>query len=302
MRALKVQTNLDKLKLCYIQPQGLFENLRDGFLSSANFLEYDEFQMQLDRTILNTDQEIIGMEVSAHYELDGINHCLGLFEFSISGKYKNYCFFTFDNKSFYTLFQIFYGKKQNVVGFIEYIAERIGLRFNNVTTAEICLDTNSNLIASLRKYIKDFEGYEMFLNGNLVHDEDRKLDNYGEYYSRSRRKMNRQPTIYLSQKRRGGLSLRIYNKTSELKEASPEKEYISSWLEFGNQTIYRAELTIHNTDLQAFCEMMRFDNDALIQLLISPEWRNKLWAYSVKRIIYFRSRLDGTEIELADML
>ena len=302
MKALRVETNLDKLKICYTQPAGLFQNLRDTFLQSGDTLAFVEYNLQLDHTVLNLDQEVIGMEVSVHYELDGINHRLGFYEFSISGKYRNFCFFTFDNSAFYTLYQIYYGEKQSVVGFIEYISEQIGLEFNNITLAEICLDTNRNLIASLRKYIKDYEGFEMFLNGNLVHDKDRKLDNYGEYYSRSRRKLNRQPTIYLGQKKRGGLSLRLYNKTSELKEASPEKEYISTWLDFGKQTIFRAELTIHNTDLQDFCDMIGYDKYALIQLLITPEWRNKLWAYSVKRILYFRSRIDGTEIELADML
>jgi len=114
------------------------------------------------------------------------------------------------------------------------------------------MDTNKNLIATLRKYIKDYKGYEMFLNGNLVHDEYRKLENYGEFYSRSRKKLNRQPTLYLRQKKQSGLALRVYNKSAELEGS--QKDYITNWLGFGGQTIYRAEITIRNTEIRQYCD------------------------------------------------
>ena len=211
MMAVRAQTNIDKLKVCYIQPVGLFDELLEAFRISGNIMDCVEYQLHLDRTNMSADDEISEMEVSVLYEMDGKKHRLGEYEFSTTGKYKGYCFFTFDNKAFYTLFQVFYGEKQNVVGFIEYISDQLGLKFNNITMAEVCLDTNRNLIANLRKYIKDYEEYEMFLNGNIVRDQDRKLDNYGEFYSRSRRRICRHPTIYLSQKKRSGLGLRIYD-------------------------------------------------------------------------------------------
>ncbi len=303
MKPLRMETSIDKLKVCYIQPAPLFNSLSDAFASSDNnILDYLEFQLQLDHTELNPDNQVIKMVVSVHYYMDGASHRLGEFEFSASGKYKGLCFFTFDNKALYTLFECVEGSKYNVVGFIIYVADQLGLEFNNVTLTEICMDTNKNIIAALRKYIKDYEGYDMFLNGNLVHDKDRKLENYGEYYSRSRKKISRQPTLYLHQKKQYGLGLKIYNKTIEIKEASCSKDYITDWLGYGKQTIYRAELTIRNTDLRDFCSLTGEDNGSLLLQLTSPEWRNKLWAYSVYRIIYFRSKKDGKVIELADML
>lgn len=303
MKPLRMETNIDKLKVCYIQPAPLFNSLRDAFTcSDNNILDYSEFQLQLDHTELNPDNQVIKMVVSVHYYMDGASHRLGEFEFSVSGKYKGLCFFTFENKALYTLFEYVEGSKYNVVGFIIYVADQLGLEFNNVTLAELCMDTNKNLITALRKYIKDYEGYDMFLNGNLVHDKDRKLENYGEYFSRSRHKISRQPTLYLHQKKQCGLGLKIYNKTNEIIETSSSKDYIKDWLGYGNQTIYRAELTIRNTDFRDFCSLTGEENGSLLLLLTSPEWRNKLWAYSVNRIIYFRSKKDGKEVELADML
>ena len=303
MKPLRMETNIDKLKVCYIQPAPLFNSLSDAFASSNNnILDYSEFQLQLDHTELNPDNQVIKMVASVHYYMDGSSHRLGEFEFSVSGKYKGLCFFTFDNKALYTLFEYNQGVKCNVIGFIFYVTEQLGLEFNNVTLAEICMDTNKNIITAIRKYIKDYEEYDMFLNGNLVHDKDRKLENYGEYYSRSRKKICRQPTLYLHQKKQYGLGLKIYNKTIEIKEASCSKDYIKDWLGYGNQTIYRAELTIRNTDFRDFCSLTGEENGSLLLLLTSPEWRNKLWAYSVNRIIYFRSKKDGTDVELADML
>ena len=301
MRTLKVETNIDKLKLCYVQPASFFESMLSSFNNTDNgILDFADFKLRLDVTERNQDNQIVKMIVSVQYDMDGNNNCLGEFEFSISGKYKGLCFFTFDNKALYTLFQFYEGNKYNVISFIEFVSAVLGLEFNNVTLAEICLDTNKNLIAAMRKYIKNYNEYEMFLNGNLVHDENRKIENYGEYYSRSRKKLSRQPTIYLPQKKQSGLALRIYNKSNELE--GTQKEYIANWLGFGEQIIYRAEIIIRNTDLKQYCDSTNHDYNEMIQLLIDKEWRARVWADSVRRIIYFRSRNTGIEVELADML
>lgn len=301
MKSLKIETNIDKLKLCYIQPIGFFENLKESFLKTdKRILNYSNYHLFLEETENNAENEIVKMLVSVNYTMDDMSHRLGRFEFSITGKYTGFCFFTFENKTFYTLYEKIMDYKYNTMLFIETVTEDLGLKFNNVTLCEICLDTNKNLISALRRYIKNYDEYEMFLNGNLVREEDRTLDNYGEYFTRSRKKMNRQPTLYLHQKKQSGLALKVYNKSKELEESG--KDYINKWLDFGNQTIFRAELTIRNTDLREYCNQTRDEQENLISLLSYNKWRNQLWAYSVRRLIYFRSRVTGDEIGLIDML
>ena len=301
MRMLRAETNIDKLKLCYIQPASFFESLLSSFNNTDNgIIDYMEFRLHLDDTECNQDNQIVKMIVSVQYDMDGNNNCLGEFEFSLTGKYKGLCFFTFNNEALYTLFQHYEGIKYNVISFIEFVTAVLGLEFNNVTLAEICLDTNKNLIAALRKYIMDYKGYEMFLNGNLVHDEYRKLENYGEYFSRSRKKLSRQPTLYLHQKKQSGLALRVYNKSAELEGS--QKDYITNWLGFGGQTIYRAEITIRNTEIRQYCDDTNHEYNEVIQLLIDKDWRDGVWADAVRRIIYFRSRTTGEEVELGDIL
>lgn len=307
MRAKLGKISIDRLKLCYRHNHELFDYLISEFnLNGKSENErtidfYDFLLVLLDHE--EEDDKTVKMIVAADFFMDGEMHRLGNFEFSVVGMYRQYCFFEFTNKSLYTPFSVMNGNKSNVMCFIDYIADTLHLEFNNVTLAELAFDSNVNIIARLRKTIKDIHGFDMFLNGSMVKDSKCRLNNYGEYYSRSRERITKQPTIYFKQAKDTGLSMRIYNKSRQMQESELAKlNYIPDWLDFGEQQIYRAEITIRNTDIADFCTRTGHDKDGALYMLMSEDWRAQLWQDSTHRLMFFRDKHTGEDIELIDLL
>lgn len=114
------------------------------------------------------------------------------------------------------------------------------MTFNNITELELAFDSNYNYIGKVRRMIKNVGNYDLYLNGRKVTD-DETLDGYGEYYSRSRIKMSKLPTLYFSQAKDTDMKMRIYDKAKELNESSPQKtERLKTWLGWENiDTLFR---------------------------------------------------------------
>ena len=192
-----------------------------------------------------------------------------------------------------------------------YIADVLELDLNDFTELEIACDVNHNVVAKVRKLIKDYKNYDMFVNGNRITDENRIIENYGEYFSRSRKKLSKQPTLYFTKKKKGSPILRIYNKTREINEVSKEKEYITQWDGFGNQDIYRIEINVRNEFYKDFADSIRSDEDyshawgdinTQDTLLGIEAFRSKIWQFFCDRGVYFRKkRGDRTVITLTDI-
>ena len=99
------------------------------------------------------------------------------------------------------------------------------MELNNVTQIDLALDSNINFISKITHAIKNYEAYDMYLNGKKITDPNEKLPNYGVFHGASRKRLESLPTLYLSQvKKETGLSMRIYDKTKELAEQSLYKK------------------------------------------------------------------------------
>lgn len=193
------------------------------------------------------------------------------------------------------------GRQYNCVNFITYIADDLGLVFNNITTLEIARDSTRNYVTAVQKFIRDFANYEMFVNGHIVKDETATIPNYKKVYSSSRRKMSRVPTLYYGQS--DGPQLKIYNKTKEMQEEEREKlSYIPQWLSFGeNAPIYRAEITVRNRDIREYMALVGIEGEEAMSIITSSKMLANLWQYEADRLIYFRDRATGNIIRLADL-
>ena len=138
---------------------------------------------------------------------------LGTFTFSNSAKYEGKEFFTFENGALYRVYtRVPNGEPSNHICDLLYVADFYGMTFNNITELELAFD--SNYISKVRKMIKDVDTYDLYLNGRKVLD-DETLDGYGEYYTRSRIKMSKLPTLYFSQAKDTDMKMRIYDKARE---------------------------------------------------------------------------------------
>ena len=308
--------NIDRLKICYNLPTE-FDLFSDLVSKSdlptptpkdepAEKIWYDGFYLVAQDWEFSTnygDCKRLSMMV-----VTSDDRKIGTLELRDDCKYGGKCFFTFECRALYTIeTQYPDGTKFNMMGYINFIADELGLKFNNITLVELALDCNKNYITKVRKMIRNTD-IEMFKNGHKITDENKVISNYGEYYSRTRKQLSKQPTLYFEQAKDTGLKLKIYNKSREMMEQEQEKlSYIPEWVGIPDgQDIYRCEITIRNTDLRDFCalnapicpEWSEYDN--IIGLLMMSDFRARLWGWASHRLIFFRE--NGVDIDLIDLI
>ena len=303
---------IDKLKVCYKQPVELFDWLikQGGIYSDTKdaYIDCGDFTLKLinkegkDENYTQLDFDVI---------IPANNYSkLGTFTFNNSSKYEGLCFFEFENSALYSIFSKGYDlTNNNYQGLLFYVAQTLGLEFNNITQVDVAIDTTKNYIKHLRNYIHRYNEYDMFLNGHIVKDPNATLEHYGEYYSRSRETMSRQPTLYFGQSKDVGLKMRIYNKTKELEEQSTDKaKRYADYVEFTTSNpIYRVEVVIKNTDVKLFHSlwMERYgdeDKENILSLLMLEQFNAQLWKWATNRLVYFKDKQSKEYIYLADIL
>lgn len=326
-RKMKIKFNLDKIKFSYIQPNGLFEELSQYNVNK--YLDYEDFTLHIiDNGRIEGSEKNPTKLLTNVILADGT--LLGTFTFNNSAKYDGLCFFKFANSALYKCEGYNYDGKYNCQTYISYVADALNLKLNSFTEIELAIDVNYNPIPRIRKLIKDHEHYEMIYNGKRIIDEERKIDNYGEFYSRSRRKIDRTPTLYFSQRKSDGLHAKIYDKTKEIEEESLAKTYVEEWNDFNRQNIYRIELTIsweqfkkwlqhiNSPDSPFPCEWKQFlsvgegdnispsENDKEYlehsqYFLLLESYRCQLWQFCADRLMYFRNRKTNEIVSLLDI-
>lgn len=291
MKRAKWTFNTDKLKICYRQPQQLFDFL--STFNNGDFINYDSFSLQIiDNGKNNHDTDKPSTMIKANCICED-GTLLGNFEFHNSAKHEGKCFFTFDNKIHYTLFTN-YPKKYNYLPCIEWVERCLEISKNNITRLEIALDTNINPVPQILRIIKDSENYDIIINGKVVESDEQIIKDYGEYFERTRKKRKRYPTIYISQHKDDAPSLKIYDKATEMKENN--KEYISKWNEFNTSTQYRIEIEIKNEDIKKFlsevgCKVEYWgDLDCILTNLNTTEYKELIWIWTTDRLLRFRKK------------
>ena len=304
MRKARAQINIDKLKVCFRANEYLTNTLIDEFNLNGNrdrsetdhIIEFPDFRLVC---VDNNDDK---MSVAIDILMDDKRHRLGCYEFSLNGKYKPYTFFTAENRALYTDFLPWLPHKNSIIGLLEDISASIGLYVNNITCVELALDTNLNILQSVKRAIRNYQDIEMIYCGRKVTNPNRKIENYTVTYGGSRKRLySNRPTIRLAQV--DGVEIKVYNKTAEMQEATPEKlNYIPQWNGTGRQNIYRAEVTVRNPDISAFCDASGTDREEVLFRLQSEEWRASLWLWAANRVLRFRNKHTGEAIDLLDIL
>lgn len=298
----KTAYNIDKLKICYRTASETFGYLAQCFNLNAEKSDINSTIDRVDYRLCladhsSNDNEVTAITISVTFDMDGERHKLGILDLK---KGSQYCFFSFENKALYTPFIYVDGRQYNCVNFITYIADDLGLVFNNISTLEIARDSTRNYVTTIQKFIRDYTQHEMFVNGHIIKDENRTIPHYRKMYSSSRKKMSRTPTLYFNQT--DGPELKIYDKRREMEEGEKAKlGYIPQWLEFGDNPIYRAEVTFKNRDIREYMAHVGIEGEEAIFALSSVEKRANMWRYGADRLLFFRDRATGANIHLADL-
>ena len=301
--------NVDKLRVCYNMPENLYDYLSEHYtrhdeMTNARILDEDDFSL----VFIEEDDTKMSAVLNVR-DVDGFFR-LGTFTFSNSAKYVGKAFFSFENGALYRVYtRVPNGEPTNHICDLMYVADLYGMTFNNVTELELAFDSNYNYISKVRKMIKDVDTYDLYLNGRKVSD-DETLDGYGEYYTRSRIKMSKLPTLYFSQSKDTDMKMRVYDKARELNENSPNKaERLKEWLGWDTiDKLYRVEVVLHNTNVREFVERYGErlysecgEHSNVLNLLGMSDFRLAMFLDSVDRLIYFRNKKTREKISLVEL-
>ena len=234
------------------------------------------------------------------------NTLLGQFTINNTRKYEDKCFFSFQNKALYTVFNIVFGNRSNLVHLLDYVADDLGLELNNITELELAVDSTTNTTAKIRKLISHYEDYDMIYNGKSITDPFRKIENYSEQFGRSRARLERTPTLYFKQAKDDAPVLRCYDKTREQDDKNNAKEHITEWNGFGMLHTHRIEVRLRNSSIKEFLSDAPVDYWRELQLFLvnlqKAEFRAAIWLKFTDRMLYFRDKTTKEIITLADLI
>ena len=308
-RTIDWAVNVDKLRVCFTMPETLYGYLNEHYtrrdeLTDARILDEDTFSL-----VFIEEDEVKMTAVLNVRDVEGY-YRLGTFTFSNSAKYAGKAFFSFENSALYRVYLKFPNEEpKNHICDLQYVADFYGMEFNNVTELELAFDSTFNYISKVRKMIKAVDTYDLYLNGKKVKD-DETLDGYGEYYTRSRVKMSKLPTLYFSQAKDTDMKMRVYDKARELDENSPNKaERLKEWLGWDTiDTLYRVEVVMHNTNVREFVERYGErlypecgEHSNVLNLLGMSDFRLAMFLDSVDRLVYFRNKRTREKISLVEL-
>ena len=308
-RTIDWAVNVDKLRVCFTMPENLYGYLNEHYtrrdeLTDARILDEDTFSL-----VFVEEDEVKMTAVLNVRDVEGY-YRLGTFTFSNSAKYAGKAFFSFENSALYRIYLKFPNEEpKNHICDLQYVADFYGMEFNNITELELAFDSTFNYISKVRKMIKAVDTYDLYLNGKKVKD-DETLDGYGEYYTRSRVKMSKLPTLYFSQAKDTDMKMRVYDKARELDENSPNKaERLKEWLGWDTiDTLYRVEVVMHNTNVREFVERYGErlypecgEHSNVLNLLGMSDFRLAMFLDSVDRLIYFRNKKTREKISLVEL-
>lgn len=308
-RTIDWAVNVDKLRVCFTMPEYLYGYLNEHYtrrdeLTDARILDEDTFSL-----VFIEEDEVKMTAILNVRDVEGY-YRLGTFTFSNSAKYAGKAFFSFENSALYRVYLKFPNEEpKNHICDLQYVADFYGMEFNNITELELAFDSTFNYISKVRKMIKDTDAYDLYLNGKKVKN-DETLDGYGEYYTRSRVKMSKLPTLYFSQSKDTDMKMRVYDKARELNENSPNKaERLKEWLGWDTiDKLYRVEVVLHNTNVREFVERYGErlysecgEHSNVLNLLGMSDFRLAMFLDSVDRLIYFRNKKTREKISLVEL-
>ena len=297
---------MDKVRLCYCQPADLFGELSGR--ENGEYVDFGYFRLYIidngrkegcSKPAVKAKAEIV-VNVEQSWE------AVGTLTAHNSAKYDGLCFLEFTNKTLYSRLGEDKAEKVNGLNCLPYIVIQMGLRLHNVTELEIAADCSYNPTPTIRRMIKDYQNYDMIMNGRRIDDEKRNISGYCEIHGRSRIKVDRIPTLSFRQCKDEGLKMKIYNKSKEIEQAS-DKKYIEDWNGYGSHPTYRVEVTVKNADYRQWLDYNIAqgkpdwgDLDASVGLLTDEAYRASLWQFCTHRLVYFKPK--GKRDDVIDLI
>lgn len=254
---MKTIFNLDKVRICLMQPENLYDKLYKEFHDSRNGeIHYDGFYLLSESKQVNDKDITAKLFVEDETPIE-----LGTFTFNKSAKYGRKCFFSYSTKCLYEVANLAYEgvakgfHKYSYFSYPFYAFSRLGLVFNNVSSIEIACDTDASVINRIQYAVGKPEQFEMILLGKKVESPEETLVGFWEYYQRSRIRKASRPTLYIhptTSLSGNGRELKVYDKARELAQARPDKEILTKVWNGMTHKIQRMEIRVENKQFKQF--------------------------------------------------
>lgn len=253
---MKTIFNLDKVKVCLLQPENFYDRLYNQYHESpSKIIKYNGFYLDFGE-----DENVNDKDITAKlFLIDKPPVELGTFVFNKSKKYGSKCFFSFSTKSLYQIAG--YAPTQKKVERYNYfnypiqVFSNLGLIFNNITYLEIACDTEASVIRKIQYAVSHPDIFDMVLLWKKVRNPEEILEGFYEFYQRSRIKKAPRPTLYIhSTKIEAGNKneLKCYDKARELAQSREDKAILTKvWNDMGDR-IQRLEIAVENKQIKRF--------------------------------------------------
>ena len=181
--------------------------------------------------------------------------------------------------------------------FLTYIEQRLGLEFHNVTSLDLCLDTQFAVSPFVKTYAHN-KDIITILNGKRITDRDEDRPELKYTTSGSLNKQGKYLTVNIKQRnaikdKTKGITVQTYDKAAEISNAS-DKQYIMEHYD-NPKRLYRTEVHLNAEDIKAYIERRGIQYTPFI--LIDEATLEDMFFHFLGSVIRFQSRKMDTSWE-----
>jgi hypothetical protein len=282
--------NVDKLKICYtLQEDSLIHFLREH--SDTRTIDWGNCGFRLEFVEYKRNKYI--------YNIVYVDYIDNTFEeikeqtfgivsfFSWDDAMERYAWIEVDNRQFYFLYDNETINRPAV--YIDYIADTLGLNFNNISSLDIALDSDKYNFSKLLKRFIHRNEYIPLINGRAKYDRKEWRDEL-VFAGTGTLEGIKEYTTYIYQakakkKKEEGIILTAYNKMREIKHQS-HKTYIQE--AYGDpKKIHRLEIRINSSNITTHLKKNRIEFHSL--LLCDIDFLLQTFKTFLDRMIRFRT-------------
>lgn len=320
-RKHRIMANIDKLRVAYRNPCHIFNELAQ--YKKDDWIDFPDFQVHIieKKSKHGSDDPAATINIAAQIILqpDGNQSVeLGTLTMFDTESDNGLCFFQASNRALYTVDYDAGNFRYNWISELNWITDTLQLIPNSITELEIAIDTNSDVIPKLCKMARYFDCYDMIFNGTRLGDNER-LRHLAFWVSGTRRNLFKIKEPYFSTAK-GDVAIKMYDKTTEIRDNLNEKAYIEAWNNFGKQQIHRTECTCNWDRFQRWHEHLLKDTNTpekwkfplrdtdkvlsgtVLSLIFDTEYKLRLFDYLSSTTVYFVDKRSKEKITILDLL
>lgn len=275
MKGRRYHFNIDRLEVCYTASREVMDSLEDTAFWEREGYRLQEFSRDRIETTLRIDTLVPGAD--GRWEVFAWLRIGNRFEREEDA--TRFCWIRLENKALYTK-----GKEYGELAYLYWIADDLGLQFNNITYLELALDSSVNMFRRVRSALRT-EGMVPIILGKAypkMREEINKL-----LYIHTGDRMRYRSSTILLKSANDDMSLQIYDKAKEIEESG--KEYIRECFGLPG-SLFRMEVRLRNCALADYCTSIGCTQYDVYMRLLDGSFLFDLWLHQCDKLMRFREK------------